>query len=155
MVEHEDTASKELSDILSEIQRTHKTHSPNEVVLFAHQDTSYTLQDLTAEISSLGYDGAGEKQYEAYSHGIKSGNSQIGTLQINARKGSIEITYSPQTTTQESTNDNELSFKMKVGFGSRVIDYEVKGNDGMYRSHFQKRMVKGLMTDLLKQTQKT
>ena len=30
---------------------------------------------------------------------------------------------------------------MKVGFGGRVVDYELDGSDGMRRSMFQKSMI--------------
>ena len=147
MAEHTDTVRLELSDILSEIHLANRVSNPNEVVLFAHGDTSYGINDITAQISQLGYDGAGHRIYDTYSYGIKSGNHSIGILEIDARRGLIGVSYKPTTSGQQ--NQPELSFKMEIGFGSRVMDYKVKGSDGTFRGAFAKFQVKDMMKDTL------
>ena len=49
--------------------------------------------------------------------------------------GQIGIGYT------ELDTQKKIRFKMNVGFGSRVLDYDLEGSDGLYRAMFQKSMI--------------
>ena len=57
------------------------------------------------------------------------------------KDGCVIWTYNPKRIRKLISEMVKLRFKMKISFGSRVMDYELEGSDGMFRSHFQKGMV--------------
>ena len=138
MSQHHDTVREELGDILDKLQEAYRRSHPNTVLLFATGDASFTTQDVSRTTSLLAPRQGGPKSldYNVYAHNIPSGNQQVGQLHTEARMGQIDVGYADRTEPEK-----KLRFKMKVGFGSRVIDYELEGSDGMYRSQFQKSRV--------------
>ncbi len=142
MSQFQDTVREELVDILDKLQEIYRRSNPNSVLLFAtnnpdDQIRSLTAQDVAREISLLAPKTGSEfRCYDAYGHNFKTENQHFGELITTARMGLIDLGYKDIADTSR-----KLKFRMKVGFGSRVMDYELEGSDGVYRSHFQKSMV--------------
>ena len=138
MSQYNDTLREELGEILDKLQEIYRRNHPNTVLLFSTDDASFTTQDVASTTSMLAPREGGAKtlDYTVYAHNIPSGNQQVGRLHTEARMGQIDVGY-----VDRASAEKKLRFKMKIGFGSRVIDYELEGSDGMFRPHFQKGMV--------------
>ena len=138
MSQYNDTLREELGEILDKLQEIYRRNHPNSVLLFSTDDASFTTQDVASTTSLLASREGGTKtlDYTVYAHNIPSGNQQVGRLHTEARMGQIDVGYVDRTSAEK-----KLRFKMKIGFGSRVMDYELEGSDGMFRPHFQKGMV--------------
>ncbi len=137
MGQYHDTVREELGDILDRLQEVYRRSHPNTALLFATEDASFTVPDVARKTSGLApRQGVKSLDYDVYTHNLPSGNSQVGQLHTAARMGLIDVRYTDRTEPEK-----QLSFRMKVGFGSRVIDYELEGSDGMFRPHYQKSRV--------------
>ena len=138
MSQYQDTVREELVDILDKLQEIYRKTHPGSILLFANGDASFTTQDVSRTTQSLFPEEGGSKSldYSVYAHNIPSGNQQVGQLHTEGRMGRVDVGY-----VDRASPEKKLRFKMKVGFGGRVIDYELEGSDGMYRSQFQKSMV--------------
>ena len=139
MGQYHDTVREELEEILDALQGSYRkaTSHPNTVLLFSTGDSSSTVQDVARATSLLApTTGTKSQDYCVYVHNLLCGNSEVGQLHTEARMGQIDVGY-----VDRAKLEKKLRFKMRVGFGSRVMDYELEGNDGMYRPHFRKSMV--------------
>ena len=145
MSERHDTVREELGEILDKLQEIYRRNRPGIVLLFANELDSFTVQDVSKTTSLLApMQGIKSLDYNVYAHNLQAGNQQVGQLHTGARMGQIDVGYVDRTEPEK-----KLRFRMKVGFGSRVIDYELEGSDGMYRSMFQKGMIISALEDTL------
>lgn len=144
MGQYHDTVREELGEILDKLQEVYRRNHPNAVLLFATDEASHAIPDVARATSALApRQGTASLDYQVYTHNLPIGNSQVGQLHTEARMGQIDVKYVDRAEPKKN-----LRFRMKVGFGSRVIDYELEGSDGMLRPSFQKNMISSYLEQL-------
>ncbi|MBI5398272.1 hypothetical protein HZB03_02300 [Candidatus Woesearchaeota archaeon] len=126
MGQYHDTVREELGEILDKLQEAYRNSHPNTVLLFATDKATHVIPDVARTTSALApRQGTASLDYKVYTHNLPDGNSQVGQLHTEARMGQIDVGY-----VDRAEPERKLRFRVKVGFGSRVIDYELEGSDG-------------------------
>lgn len=137
MGQYHDTVREELGEIFDRLQKIYRQSYPAAVLLFADGRTTHAIPDVARATSALAPEqGVESLDFHVYMHSLETGNSQVGELHTEARIGEIDVCY-----VDGAEPEKKLRFKMKVGVGSRVVDYVLEGNDGMFRPNFQKSMI--------------